>query len=1305
MTILPKRLNCFSLSQRRGYYSLLFRASPSRLDYLLLVVGILAAIGAGIPFPLLGIIFGELVDDLNSMSCDASQTANTSGVAGSIQEKVLLLVYISLGNFFAIYLHTLCWSLFGERLVSRLRRQYFQSLLRQEMAFFDKLPAGEVPTRLTSDMEIIRVGTSEKVGIFISSFAYLIGAYVVAFLKAPSLAAMLVFMIPAYILMVSVGGFYVGKFTRRTSHHLAAAASIVSQSLSNITLIHALGADQRLESKITSILSKAQHAALRKASAAAMQFGFTFLVAYSANAIAFWQGSQLIAQAAEGSSNVTAGGIYSVIFVLLDASFVISQIAPFLQTFGAAAAAAQALSSVADRNSKIDGTKTATDQVLSSIPSDIVFDQVTFAYPSRPEVQVLKGVSLNFAQGKFTAIVGASGSGKSTLGGLMTRLYDPDTGTIALGGQNTTALSVRQLRQRVATVDQDAAILCCSVLENIAYGAINAGRLDLEQHRVERGHSGFHPEQRVPNVQQLFQKVQHAATLADADGFIQNLQHGYATLVGTGGVELSGGQQQRLALARALVRDPEILLLDEATSALDSISEQKILNSLKENRNGKTTITIAHRLGTIKEADRIIVMHDGRVIEEGIHDSLLERDGRYKAMSETQSLSSLVSAQSSEVSTIAPSAISSELKAVRPTFKRGSLKSFRDSFRRDSHVDSEGKLDSHSRWTGVRMFSRLARPQLLFLVIGILGATVAGGSYSADAVIFGTTISQLDACRGSSMVKSAGSLAGLLFFILALSAFLANSIGGSAFGRVAEKVVFRIRILTFRSLMHQDVRWHTSGGRTPAVLLSYFTADTSALAGLSGVVMGTILTILVNLVASIVMTHIIAWKIAVVLLATLPILLGSGFMRLWAVSNLQVQHQRLYARPAGISLEAVASIKTIAGYSLEGVFYERYRHSLQAPYKASLRGLAYTNFWLATAYSVSFLIYALAYWWGARQILAGTYSQTQFFIVLPALLFSAQSCGQMFALAPDVSNARLAAVRLFNLIKSEMNEDSTPPSLSLEEKEKDPEKDPTNPPPVPPPTEPSASSGMRIEMHNVTFAYPERPTVPILNNLSLTIPAGQFCALVGPSGAGKSTIISLLESFHVPTSGTIHLDNTFPLTSTHSTPHRASISLVPQTSTLFSDTIRFNIGLGAHPSRAATDAEIVSACESANIHSTIAALPHGYDTQCGAVTTFSGGQKQRLCIARGLVRAPRLLLLDEPTSALDTEAEASLQRTIEGLRGRMTVLVVAHRLCTVRRADRIFWIEGGRCVCSGTHEEMLRGCEGYRESARCQAVG
>ncbi|KAL9583209.1 MAG: hypothetical protein Q9212_002839 [Teloschistes hypoglaucus] len=1284
---------------RKGYCSLLFQANPSALDFLLLFIGLLAAIAAGIPFPLLGIIFGQLVDEFNSTACNASQQASRSGLESRVQQKVLLMVYISVGNFVAIYIHTGCWSLFGERLVGRLRRQYFKNLLHQEMAFFDNLPAGEVSIRLTTDMEIIRMGTSEKVGVFISSFAYLIAAYVVAFLKAPRLAGILFFMIPAYLLMIIVGDRYVGRFTRRTSFHLAAAASVVSQSLSSVTLVHALGANDRLESKVATILEKARRAALSKATATATQFGFTFLVAYSANAVAFWQGSREIARTVNGrGSNVTAGAI-----------------------FGAAAATSQMLGSVANQTSCIDEKlKSVSNQAL---PGSIVFEKVDFSYPSRPETRVLTNVSFHAAEGKFTAIVGASGSGKSTIAGLLMRLYKPGTGQISIDGSDISIIDVSLLRRHIAVVEQDAGLLCCSVLENIAFGQLNihdnttrsriAARLSkiAKMVRNDQALQGVLSRE-TEEIRQIFKKTQEAAVFADADVFIQNLRHGYATLLGPAGVELSGGQRQRLALARALVRDPSLLILDEATSALDSASEQKILTALREHRMNKTTITITHRLGTIKEADHIIVMDRARIVEQGTHDALLEKGGKYKAMTEAQKISNPVSEAPSEISTTTTLASSVNLKPSRPKLGRISLKSFRRSSQKSNSQKIVQPPDRLAQqWSKTRSFSKIARPQILLLCVGVLGAIIAGGSYSGDAVIFGVTIGGLEPCRGIPRVISTGNLAGLLFFVLAVSSFLANSIGGTAFGWAAENIICKIRVLTFRSLIQQDFRWHTSANRTPVLLLSYFTTDTGVLAGLSGVVVGTILTILVNLVASILMTHIIAWKIAVVLLATLPILLGSGFMRLYALSNLQARHQKLYALPASISLEAVASIKTIASYSLEQVFYERYHRSLQAPYRATLHGLVYTNFWLALAYSVSFMIYALAYWWGARQIAAGLYSQTQFFIVLPALLFSAQSCGQMFALAPDVSNARLAATRLFNLIEPQPVQGDYVVSridTADEEREKgrDLEKAYTSRTDLVTPSVPLLrASGMGIELQSINFAYQERPGKMILENLNLSIQSNEFCALVGPSGTGKSTIFGLLECFLTPSSGTIHLDGR-PISSGASATHRSSISLVPQASTLFSDTIRWNVALGAHPSHPPTEDEVVEACKQANIHSFITSLPQGYETQCGATAShFSGGQRQRLCIARALVRRPRLLLLDEPTSALDAESEASLQETIEALREQgMTILVIAHRLCTIQRANRIFWIEGGRCTHSGSHAEMLLSCPGYRDSAVYQAA-
>lgn len=901
----------------------------------------------------------------------------------------------------------------------------------------------------------------------------------------------------------------------------------------------------------------------------------------------------------------------------------------------------------------------------------------------------------------------------------MTRLYDPCVGKILLDHHDISQLSVRGLRRCIGVVDQDPHLLTYSILENIGLGIVGTIEDRCKQHpvgstlsRLARAmRSGRNVEsilnEESPSTQLLFDRIQKAAVFADAHSFIEALQNGYATIVEPAKGTLSGGQKQRLALARALVRDPPILLLDEATSALDSASEQRILASLKEARKGKTTITIAHRLGTIRDADHIIVMQSGRVMEEGTHEQLLAQRQVYSAMAAAQSLQvpSLVSTRPSEVSTTA---------SLRPNkVDRSQTLIQRWSFRLSRRSSQAGQLSrqvasSAGPYAMIRGYASVARPHLLMLAIGLGGTIIAGGVYSGDAVIFGTTIGQLDPCRGSSTVTSAGNLAGLLFFTLALLALLANGLGGSAFGRIAEKIVFRVRILAFRSLCQKDLIWHTSKGRTPAMLLSYFTSDTSAVAGLSGVVVGTILTTFVNLTASIIMTHIIAWKIAVVLLATIPILLGSGFMRLYAMARFQKRHQKLYTRSADISLEAIESIKTIANYSLEREIFERYRRSLRAPYKASLHEFAYTNFWLATAYSISILIYSLAYWWGSKQIVAGTYSQTQFFIVVPALLFSAQSCGQMFALAPDVSNARAAAKRLYELIQSEPETMSSShfgfegEMAESRHLESDPEKGPKSPENGPPSDN---LPGMAVQMTNVCFAYPNRPGTPILDALSLSILPGQFCALVGPSGSGKSTILSLLEAFYSPTSGCIILDDR-SISDATSISHRSSTSFVPQTSTLFSDTINWNVSLGAHPSQTPSDDEIVQACKLANIDSVITFLPHGYQTQCGAnASHFSGGEKQRLCIARALVRKPRLLLMDEPTSALDSEAETKLQETIEGLRSRMTIIIVAHRLCTVQRADRIFWIEGGRCTHSGTHTELLMSCPGYGESAAHQTVG
>lgn len=312
--------NSKSHSKYISYLRLLVYAQPTTLDIGLLVVALSASLAAGVPLPLLAILFGQLIDDLNVASC-ATNTSGTqdSSYESDINGRIRLLVYIAIAQFVFIYVHLVCWSLVGSRLAQRIRERYLKSLLRQEPSFFDNFKEGEVSSRLNGDIQAIRSGTSEKVGICITTISCLIGAYVVAFIKYPKLAGILTCLIPAYLIMAFGGSHYIEKYSGQLSNHVAAASSIASEALSHVPVVHAFGANARLEASMTTELDKAKSAGARKAIATGAQSGLMYFIAYAANGLAFWQGSKAIADSVRGtSSGISVGAIFTVIFVVVD---------------------------------------------------------------------------------------------------------------------------------------------------------------------------------------------------------------------------------------------------------------------------------------------------------------------------------------------------------------------------------------------------------------------------------------------------------------------------------------------------------------------------------------------------------------------------------------------------------------------------------------------------------------------------------------------------------------------------------------------------------------------------------------------------------------------------------------------------------------------------------------------------------------------------------------------------------------------------------------------------------------------------
>jgi ATP-binding cassette, subfamily B (MDR/TAP), member 1 len=1299
-----------------SYLRLLVYADPSPNDIALLIVGFFAAIASGVPFPILGILFGELIDDINSASCATDASADPT-YQTAVNDKVLTVTYIGIGQLFLIYIYILCWNLSGERLAQRLREKYFLSLLRQEPCFFDDLPAGEVSSRLNNDIATIQSGTSEKVGIVLNAISFFITAYVIAFIKNAKLGGMLVSLAPAFMAMTLVGGHYVGKYSGAMANHVSAASSIASEALSNVLVVQAFGANSRLETLFAEKLTSAKVNGVKKAVAASIQSGVLYFVAYAANALAFWQGSRTIASAvASGDAGSTVGITYTVIFILIDATLVLSSVAPFIQIFGAAQAGFQKLEANIDHKSKINGTDETLGEVINGVAGHVELRDVSFFYPSRPERKVLDKVSLSCPAGKQTAIVGLSGSGKSTVAALASRLYDPVEGAIMLDGHDIRELNVRFLRSNFSLVQQEPSLLDRSILENIAHGLVNsrkhthlsstllssalsdvasAVRNGAELRKAAHDHS--------KQMLEIVELVESAADLADAGGFIRRLKDGYGTLAGAKGTLISGGQKQRISIARALVKDPVILILDEATASLDSTSEQRIQQALAKAVVGRTVITIAHRLSTIKSADNIIVMRDGTIVEQGGHSELIAADGAYAELVRLQNLNKDTGIETSSVQSLVSRDSMDDLKHapekddLAATEQEVGSKPPRDM--ESSAAQTDELKRKRSTWSILHNISPLFRRYLLVLLAAFSAALVVGSTYSASALIFGNTVGALSPCETPSSIRSAGQFFGLMFFVLAIIEFFANIASWSGFGWVAERVLYKVRVLMFRSLLEQDLHWHQAEGRSPSMLLSYITKDGASLGGLTGSIIGTMLSIMVNLVVAIILTHVIAWRVALVCLAGVPIILGFGYMQLVVLARFEARHQEAFAKSVSISVEAVEQIKTVAVHGLEAESVGTYRRSLRGPIRETTRRSAYANMWLALAYGFPTFIYAMAYWWGTKRIIAGDVTQVQFFIVVLALLMSAQLWGQMFALAPDVSRARDAVGRIVNLLALGTTKRFSKVSDPLKVSQDDPERTAASGE-----KRTATSGGTSVSFNSVTFAYPARPQAQVLNGLDIDIKAGQFCALVGPSGAGKSTTIALLERMYRPSSGSVHIDG-FDIGAREGTAFRNDIALVPQDSVLFDGTIRFNVSLGAKPGCSATEAEIEQACRQANIHETIISMPNGYDTDVGpGGNQLSGGQKQRLAIARALVRKPRLLLLDESTSALDAESERLLQEGLEKAARGITVIAIAHRLHTIRKADLIFMIEEGKCVARGTHEELFANSESYRINVLHQAV-
>jgi ATP-binding cassette subfamily B protein len=1105
----------------------------------------------------------------------------------------------------------------GTAVSFRLRDQLYEKIQRNGLAFLLRSHSGDLFALSSTDVQAIEdflnAGVNQAVNI--------IGLGICLFIVLIRLDSHLTLIALPTMGLVAVIALIYAPLSRERSRRIqnlyGQVSATLQENLTGMRVVKAFAGEDREITKFTDKVDDLFRAAMRATTLNSIVFPLmTFVTALGITSVLWFGGQEVIAH------NLTLGGLIAFVSYLTMLVNPVRALGSTINLTSGAVAGGERIFRVLDGKDEIEPlTQTVHKPPMPPIDGGIDFEDVTFSYHRGQPV--LQDVNLIVNPGDTVGIVGLTGAGKSTLTMLLARFYDPDSGVIRIDGFDLRDVQLDSLRRQIGIVFQDPFLFSASVTDNIRFGR--------------------------PDVS--LDEVIAAAQAACLHDFIETLPEGYDTMLGERGVTLSGGQRQRLSLARALLINPSILILDDTTSALDPVTATEVWRRIKARRGNRTTLIVAQRLSSVRDADRIFVLEHGRVVEAGRHDALVQSGGLYARLWRQQAAQADDVIDHERLREGGAVAVAHEDAPVLPTVavsSNGKKDVLSISVEDDSIMGAAYDNRLMARLTAFGTpFKRLLIWTGVVMLFTSLAALV--GPYIQKSII--------DGPLNSGNVGQLRLLA--LVFVGAAALQVVSGMGYSYLLNLAAYEI--LRLMRLRLFVHMESLSLSFYDRYKVGrLMSIMSGDINAISNLltSGIIQSlSDSLVLVGIVVTLVS---LSPKLSAISFALLPIIAIVTQLLRNRIRNTFREWRRTSSIVNGAIAEGIAGVRVTQAFCRQVENRKRF-DVLNWNFRNAVRRSARISAAFApTMDIISSGGTALLLLVGGGMVLSGE-------LTTGALVAFLAYITQFFTPIRDLSvrynslqAAMAASERIFALLDTKAEVVDAPDAKPL--------------PPI----------NGRITFDDVQFGYTKDRLV--LRDLSLDIAPGEHVAVVGPTGAGKTSLISLACRFYDVRSGQVLVDGT-PIAEVTQNSLRRQLGVVLQDPFLFSGTIEENLRFGRPQ---ATHLEMEAACRSVGLHEFIASLPLGYRTilsERGA--DLSAGQRQLLSFARALLADPRILILDEATANVDTQTEAKLQEALQLLLQGRTAIIIAHRLSTVRSADRIVVLEAGRIVEVGSHRELL----------------